>query len=361
MIRASGERWVLVGKHVSPRESGSPINDWVASCQMPDGKITRLVPIPLKTPDGKAELFPKVAYNEPRKVLICMYEQDHDDGPSYDDVWRYDLATGQSRWIAKKRWDTTRGFAWSPDGSKVAFLASSLGPPVAVTEYDEQDDPYGLKLMSLHRNDKNRLYVGHRDHPVVRYDVRTVVVQYDLDTDELEEVADDACRFGDFLRQRRPAYSEDGNWIYYISMDQHVMRVDLRTKVREQLPFKNGIAVLAIKGDHLIYTREVTKDDAYRFQIVKVNLNAPDDSHSRIVDTITGMLNWNFVSPSRRFVLFTARYGYGVYSGLLDVEGGARCGAWGLVPDDFRPHNAVFVGPDGPEQSAPEVLPRAGL
>ena len=123
MIRASGERWVLAGEYLPPRESGPPSEDWVATLPLPDGTMTRLVRIPMTTPDGKTVLFPTVAYSEPSKLMICVSDELH-GGNLYDDMWRYDLATGQSRWIAKGRWDCTRGFAWSPDGSKIAFVAS---------------------------------------------------------------------------------------------------------------------------------------------------------------------------------------------------------------------------------------------
>lgn len=340
MIRASGERWVLAGHYVNARESGPPTENWVATIQVPDGTMTRLVRIPMKTPDGETVLFPTVAYSEPRKLLICE-RQDFHDGKLCSDVWRYDLATGQAQWIAKGRWNNTRGFAWSPDGSKVAFVASTRGSEVAIMQYDELNAEV-LKL--LDREDNNYLYYV-LDNQVMRDDVRTVVMQYDVHADKLEEVAGDVCRFGDKARQRRPAYSEDGKWLYYVSMEQHVMRVDLLTKHFERLPFTNAIAVLTVTGEHLVYAREVAKGRDARFQIVKVNLNAPDDSHSQRIYATRGILNCNLVSPSRRFILFTVRAGFAWDLRVLDVERDTTYGGSGLLGGGgFWPDSTVFVG-----------------
>ena len=319
LLRESGERWVLVGHYVNPRKSGPPSENWVATVSVPDGTMTRLVRVPLTTPDGKTVDFPSVAYSQIKKLLICVHD-DVRDGNHWDDVWRYDLATGRSQWIAKGRWNDTRGFIWSPDGSKFAFVASTRGSPAAV------------------------------------------VMQYDVNADRVDDVAGDA--FGNFdddrsvqsgdscVRLRRPVYSEDGNWLYYISMDQHVMRVDLRTKVRERLPFPNSFAVLTVKDKHLIYVRELTKGKAYGFQIVKVNLDAPDDTASQQIYASTGWLGWNFMSPSRRFILFEAYVGYDSDVRLLDVEKGTTCEASGLLGDGgLDPHSTVFAdsvaGPAG--------------
>jgi len=184
-------------------------------------------------------------------------------------------------------------------------------------------------------------------------------MQYDVHADNLEEVAGDA--FGNLggdratqegdssLRPRRPAYSEDGNWLYYVSMDQHVMRVDLRTKRCEQLPFTNAIAVLTVRGEHLVYAKEVAKGRDAGFQIVKVSLDAPDDSHSQQIYSVKGMLHRNFVSPSRRFILVEARAGYATDLRVLDVERGTTCGAGGLLGGGgFIPHSTVLVGFAGP-------------
>jgi len=345
LIRESGERWVLAGHYVNPRESGPPSEDWVGTCQLPDGTLNRLVDIPMKTPDGETVLFPTVAYCEPRKVLICQRDDIRD--AVYSDVWRYDLTTGQSRWIAKGRWDNTCGFAWSPDGSKVAFMGSTRGTPVAVMQFDERNAE-ALKL--LDRRDNDWVYYVSKDDHVMRVHVRTAVMQYDVHTDKLEEVAGDASRFGgSSVRPRRPAYSEDGNWLYYVSADRHVMRVDLGTRHCERLPFTDAIAVLTVRGEHLVYARGVEKGRDTRLQIVKVKLNAPDDSHSQQVYATRGTLRWNVVSPSRRFILFQWRYGYGGDRRLLDVERGKTFGGWGLLGEGgFDPDSTVFVGFAGP-------------
>ncbi len=187
-MRASTERWVLIGHYVNPRESGPPTEDWVATLQAPQGTMRQLLPVPLKTPSGKTVLFPRVAYSDPRKLLICM-TQEMPGKLTHDDVWRHDLVTGQAHWIGQGRWDNTMGFAWSPDGSKLAFVASAPGSDA-------------------------------------------VVMQYDVDTDELEEVAGNVCPLGDgVVRIRRPVYSEDGTWLYYVSADGHVTRVSLATSL----------------------------------------------------------------------------------------------------------------------------------
>jgi hypothetical protein len=316
MKRLSGERWVLAGEYVPIRESGPPSEDWVATLQIPDGTMTRLVRVPMKTPDGTTVLFPNVAYNESSNLLICA-TQESLGKDIYEDVWRYDLATGRSQWIAKSRWDNTRGFAWSPDGSKVAFVASTRGSPAAV------------------------------------------VVQYDVHADKVEEVAGDAFgnlggrqsfQEGDSVwRHRRPVYSEDGNCLYYVSMDRYVMRVDLRTKHVERLPFTNAIGVLTVKAEHVVYAREVTKGKDDRFEIVKMRLDAPDDSHAERVYVAGGLLNWNFASPSRRFILFTARAGYGCDVRVLDVERGTTWAGRGVYGGGaFTPHSTVSGGFAGP-------------
>jgi hypothetical protein len=259
----------------------------------------------MRMPDGEDVCFVKVAYNESRKVLIC----ECDGGANgNEDVWRYDLATGQSRWIAKGRWNCTRAFAWSPDGSKVAFIASTRGTPAAF------------------------------------------VMQYDLDTDKLEQLAGNVfgnvpangVQEGDSVwRHRRPVYSEDGNWLYCVSMDQRVMRVDLRTRQCEQLPLGNAVAILTVRGEDLVYARELIRGEDDGYQIIKVNLNAADDSHVQKVYTGRGILNWNFVSPSRRFVLFFARAGYDGDTRMVDVEKGTTCAAYGLWGDLFPVFSTV--------------------
>lgn len=345
LIRESGERWVLAGCYAKRSESGPPSEDedWVATVQVPDGTMTRLVRIPMKTPDGETVLFPVVAYSEPGNLMICEHQVIRDAVET--DVWRYDLTTGQSRWIAKG-WDNTCGFAWSPDGSKVAFMASTRGRPVAVMQFDERNAE-ALKL--LDRRDNDWIYYVSKDDHVMRVDVRTAVMQYDVHTDKLEEVAGDAYRFGDKLRQRRPAYSEDGNWLYYVSADRHVMRVDLRTRHCERLPFTNAFAVLTVKGEHLVYAKGGEKAKDWRFQIVKVRLDAPDDSHSQQICRGRGDLWRNDVSPSRRFILITWRYGYGGDCRFLDVDRGTSYRGWGLSgPEGFDPYSTVFVEFAGP-------------
>jgi len=309
-VRTFGERWVLVGEYTTPREkAGPPKENWIGTFRLPDGILGRLVDTPMSTPDGETVFSPKVAYNEPRQVLICASREL--PGPSLcDDVWRYDRGSGQSRWIAKGRWNNTRGFAWSPDGRRVAFVASTRGQAAAF------------------------------------------VVQYDLDVDKLEEVAGDAFgnrddpQEGDSaIRPRRPVYSDDGNGLYYVSMDQHVMRVNLRTRRSEQLPFTRAVAVLAVRGGHLVYAKEVARGRDARFQVVKVSLDASDDLHGEEMCAMRGVLWGNYVSPSRRFILLTARAGYGSETRLLDVDQGVSSRAEGLLGGQgFTPHSTVWGG-----------------
>lgn len=313
MMPEPGERWVLAGHYVNPRDPGRPSENWVATLEIPDGTMIRLLRIPMTTPDGKTELFPTVAYNEAGNLMICSRTDLH-GGNLCNDVWRYDPATGQSRWIAKGQWNKTRGFAWCPDGSKVAFVASIRGSPAAF------------------------------------------VMQYDVHTDKLDEVAGDA--FGNLgdgqsgdssVRPRRPAYSEDGHWLYYVAMDRHVMRVDLLSKQCMRLPFTDAIAVLTVRDEHLVYAKEVAKGRDARFQIIKVRLDAPDDSHSQQIYSFKGMLHRNFVSPSRRFILVEARAGYAADRRMLDVDRGITCGAGGLLTGGgFYANSTVFVRVTGP-------------
>jgi len=309
-LRESGERWVLVVEYMTPREKeGPPKENWIGTLQLPDGTLARLVDVPIKTPDGGKALFVAATYNNDRRVLICA-SQTVSGLPICDDVWRYDLATGQTRWIAKGKWNKTRGFAWSPDGSKVSFVASIRGEPAAF------------------------------------------VMQYDLDADRLERVAgnafgnrDDPQEGDSSVRPRRPVYSEDGKWLYYVSMDQHVMRVDLRTKHCEQLPISGAIVVLTVKGEHLVYARQVGDRSDWEFEIVKVRLDALDGSvGEQVLHAADGVIWENFVSPSRRFVLLTSRAGYGSMTSLINVDKGASLRAEGLLTNEgFRPHSVAWV------------------
>jgi len=304
----SGERWILVGEYATPRVKGPPEENWIGTLELPKGSLASLVDVPMKTPDGGTVLFPRVTYNEPKRVLICSTQEL--PGPhTCEDVWRHDLATGQSRWIAKGKWNKTRGFAWSPDGNKVAFVASTRGSPAAL------------------------------------------VVQYDLDADRLEEVTgeafgnrDDPQEGDSSIRPRRPVYSEDGNWLYYVSVDRHVMVVNLRTRDCTKLPFSRAVAVLTVKGAHLIYSRELATGRDARFEVVKVKLDAPDDLAAEQVHSAQGVLWGNYVSPSRRFVLLTARVGYGSETRLIDVDQGVSLRAEGLSKEGFTPQSTAWTG-----------------
>ena len=305
-VRSSNEQWLLVGEYTSPRKSGPPKENWIGLL-FTDGSLRRLVDVPMKTPDGDIVRNPSVTYNALRKVLIC----EHDD-LDYNDVWRHDLATDERQWISKGRWNNTRGFAWSPDGNKVAFVAST------------------------------------RDNPAA------FVVEYDLDADKWEVVATDAFgnrddqQEGDSsIRPRRPVYSEDGNYIYYVSMDQHVMRVERSTKKCTQLPFTDAITVLTVKGQDIVYAREIA--GYYRFQVVKGQLEASDDTQVKELYTGEGVIWGNYVSPSRRFILFASRMGYSGTTRLVDVvknEALHGYGLWG--PDGFRVQSTAFVRADVP-------------
>ncbi len=139
MIRESGERWVLAGEYTTPREKGPPKENWAGTLQLPDGTMTRLVRIPMKTPDGETVLFPTVAYCQPRKVLIC--ERDDIRDAVYSDVWRYDLSTGQSRWIAKGRWARARccpltpihGAGFRPPGGRARLVVGRACLPAGAS------------------------------------------------------------------------------------------------------------------------------------------------------------------------------------------------------------------------------------
>lgn len=309
LIRDSGERWVLVGDYTTPRENeGPPKENYIGTVQLPDGELVRLVDLPIKTPDGQ-NVGAIVAYSEPRRVMVCLTSSS--GLPTCNDVWRYDLATGQTRWIAKGKWNNTRGFAWSPDGSKVAFVASTRGEPAAY------------------------------------------VMQYDLDTEQLEKVADDAFGNRDdqqegnsSSRPRRPVYSEDGKHLYFVSMDQNVMRVDLSTRQLTKLPFVHAIVVLTVKGQHLIYAREVGARDDWRFEIVKVRLDSPDSpAGKKILHAAHGVIWGSYVSPSRRFILVRSRAGYGSETRLIDMDQSVSLPADGLLwRGGLRAHSTVFVG-----------------
>ena len=315
LLQASGEEWVFSGMYTTPRrESGPPKENWIGTMRASDQTMHRLIDIPMFTPGGQRVLFPRVAYHQPEGVLICsqddFYERNDASGHFYDDVWRHDLRTGQSRWIAKARWRSTMGFVWSPDGERLAFVGSTLGSPEAE------------------------------------------VVEYHVRADRLEVVATDACgdnhsaASGDAaVRLRRPVYSRDGNWLYYISPDQHVMRVDLRSRKSEQLPFTDAIAVLGVKDGQLVYARELGKDRDARFDIVKADLEASDNKHLQRLYLADQVLHFNCLSPSGRFSLFESRAGYYVDVRLVDIESGRTYSAYGLCYDGgFQPQSTAFCG-----------------
>lgn len=332
LLRESGERWVLVGEYITPRRKAAPPKEnWIGTLEIFGQSLGRLIDIPMKTPDGEKVLFPRVAYNESRRILVCATDKFH-GGDLYSDVWLYDLATSESRWIAKAEWDNTRGFAWSPDGSKVAFVASTRGAETAVMRYEVGGDNAEVNEL-MNRRDNKYLYYVSKDHDVMRVEMRTAVMQYDVRTGKLEEVADDAWRFGDSsVRPRRPVYSEDGNALYFVSMDRHVTRVDLGTREITTLPFADAIVVLTVKGEHMVYAREVGDRDDWTFEIVKVRLDAPDGSTGeQVLHAAYGVICDNYVSPSRKFILMRSQAGYASKRRLIDVDKGVALQAAGLV------------------------------
>ncbi len=342
LIRDSGERWVLVGDYTTHREKeGPPKEHYIGTAQIPDGSLTRLIDIPMKTPDGQ-NVGAIITYNERRHVMVCVTSGKN----STDDVWQYDLATGESRWIAKGKWNNTCGFAWSPDGSKIAFVASTRGPETAIMRYDVDGDNAELNKL-MHRRDNKYLYYVSKENDVMRVEMLTAVMQYDVRSGKLEEVANDAWRFGDSsVRPRRPVYSEDGNSLYFISMDQHVTRVDLSTRKITRLPFSRAIVVLTVKGEYLVYAREVGARDDYRFEIVKVRLDSSDSpAGEQILHATHGVIWGSHVSPSRRFVLVRSRAGYGSETRLIDMDQSISLPADGLLwPGGLRARSTVFVG-----------------
>ena len=344
LLRDSGERWFLVGTYVTPREKeGPPKEEWIGTLRLPDGVLSRVIDIPVKTSDGTL-LWSVAAYNEVSQILILEAlgsSGEHD----CIDVWLYDLASRQSRLIAKGKWDNICGFVWSPDGSKVAFVASTRGSETAIMRYEEGGDNTALnKLMD--RRDNKYLYYVSKDDDVMCVKMRTAVMQYDVHTGKLEEVASDAWRFGNSsFKPRRPVYSEDGNWLYYVSGDRHVMRVDLRTRECTKLPFSHAIVILTVKGEYLIYARQVGAREDWRFEVVKVRLDSPDGlAGEQVVYADKGVIWQNDVSPSRRFILLRSRMGYGSDTRLLDVDKGTVYRAdFLLFHYGFCPCSTVFV------------------
>jgi len=342
LLRDSGERWVLVGEYTTPREKEGPAKEnWIGILQIPGESLTKLTDLPVKTPDGQ-NVGAIITYNQSRRVMVCITS-----GREFtDDVWRYDLAAGRTRWIAKGKWDNTCGFTWSPDGGRAAFVASTRGSETAVMRYEVGGDNTEVdKLMN--RKDNKYLYYVSKDHDVMRVEMRTAVMQYEVATGKLEEVAGDAWRFGDSsIRPRRPVYSEDGNSLYFISMDQHVMRVNLSTRECTKLPLSHIIVILTVKGDHVVYAREVGERKDWKFEVVKARLDAPEGSAGeQVLHAAQGVIWGNFVSPSRKFVLLTSRAGYGSETKLIDVDQGVALPAEGLLRHEgFRPHSVAWVG-----------------
>jgi hypothetical protein len=183
-------------------------------------------------------------------------------------------------------------------------------------------------------------------------------MEYELETGSLREVVGGVlgnCRGhrawleGDAsLRQRRPVYSEDGRQIYYVNIDQNVMRHDLDARRSEQLPLGNAFAVLTVRGEEIIYAGEATRGKE-GFQIIKAGLGPAGGRPREVLHETRGELHWNLVSPCRRFILFLARSGYNTEVCLLDLDGGAVCSGRKLLgPEVFKPHGTVFCPDPNP-------------
>jgi Tol biopolymer transport system component len=259
----------------------------------------------LVSPEGKPDHFVSLAYNKPEDTLICA---DEIESVSCSDVWWYRVRTGQRQWIAKGRWTRTMGFAWSPDGTRVAFVGRIR---------------------------------GRREGELLQYDLRTNKLE--LLANDAFGCDDDSPAQGDELRIRRPAYSGDGARLYYVSQDRRVAYYDMATKRSRQLPFGNCIAVFSINGGDIVYARELPKP--YRFEIVRANLKSVDDAVLRRLYVADGELHLNCPSPSGRFILFEVCEGYYVDKKMIDVVTGKAYSTWGLGEKaGFRIDGPAFMG-----------------
>ena len=281
------ERWCLASTWKSKASPGASPEDWIVVFRFPGKETSRLVPGEVPPPDGlDPDRVYRVAYNQAAELLVCL---GHRTGKaeSFWEVWIRDIPRSESFWVGRK-WEGVGRFAWSPDGTKIAFMAART---------------------------PNRVEPQRAD-----------VYVYDVVSRKLAVVADDGMIA--WKCWRSPVWSEDGKGLYYASIGRYIMRVNADGTGKARLPI-TAVAVLAVRGNEIVYVcpGEI-KRSWYGVEsilsktelVMKVTLGErPEGDASRLYEAVW---IWQVVvSPSRRFVLLFERTGY--YSGrsvLVDTE-----------------------------------------
>jgi hypothetical protein len=311
-LKAAGERWLIAGIALSERREGRPVDDWSAVWEFPTKKVTGILSQNAPMPDGKVPIrLMHVAYNQGSGSLMCMEHILYTPPKGvthYADVWFRDLRQDKAAWVARHRWRSIGGMAWSPDGRRAAFMAT----PEQIT--------------------------GERR--------RAEVCIYDTQALALTLAADDGGLIEDASeRNHAPAWSPDGRFLYYASFDYWATRLDLQTGETQRLPF-SASSVLAARGEWLVYTHEKVgaPPGEGRFTIRKCRLDAEDETEA--IDLYKANWLWlALVSPSGRFVYFKDKTHYlGGHEGLLDTDTGkVDTGVEGGAPEMFTPMSTAWT------------------
>ena len=311
-LKAAGERWPIAGILHSERREGAPIDDWSAVWEFPTRKVTRLLPEKSAMADSQWPIrLYHVAYNEEHRCLVGVESTLYTPpkGGTYcADVWLRSLGDGKAAWVARHRWRSIGAMAWSPDGRRVAFMAT----PEEVTG-------------------------NRRRAQVCIYDTQSLALKVPADDGGLIEDAPE--------RNHAPAWSPDGRFLYYASFDYRAMRLNLETGKTERLPM-TASSVLVAREQWLVYTHEKVgaPPGQGRFTIRKCRLDAGDETQA--VDLYKANWLWlALVSPSGRFVYFKDKTHYlGGYEGLLDIETGkVDTGVEGGAPEMFTPMSTAYT------------------
>ena len=296
------EGWRIAGTIPGKRVVYGKRDTWIAVLEFPQKKVTRIILDELSGPYGDdcGTLIGTAwfAYNEKAGVIVCMGhgyyadpdpEQPVDIGPHARDVWIYNLQTKENKWICRNRWNDISNFGWSEDGQKLAFMGTDIP--------EKPDD-------SLRRAD---VYV------------------YDLAKDELMTLADDGAFMRGYMYDCPPIWSEDGKYLYYASIGQDLMRIDMSTGKKERLSRPASVfSLLTVRGREIVYIRrDLNKwHKTFTQEIVALDLESEEGTRARVLYEPIEPQHI-VVSPSRRFIFFFDRRGYaGGPRILIDVNTG---------------------------------------
>jgi len=284
----------------------------------PQRRVTRIVRDEIREPGGTTLSFRALAYNEQAGILICGSWR-HEDG-TFRDVWTYDVHSKERKWIGQRRWHVVSGFAWSEAGCRAAFAATKEQPPPpegpsAIPPYDE--------------------YVGS-------------VYVWDMNTRDLTEVADDAL-IAYRSQISAPVWTRDGRFLYYVSGDRRIVRLEVATLKKKVIPF-SAYAVVTVTDYAIVYIIDhVPQLGGYGAQVVKRWLAMPRNVSGPEVLYTGCIIEAKLVSPSGRFVLLQDWISY--YGGGRRVLIDTATGCW---------YDASYTYEDLFDMDGPAIGRRAG-